>query len=130
MFAKITTIVLGVKDLKQATDFYVNGLKMSKMEWEGDITFIKLDNLILSLYEINNLAKDIGIKNTKGNGFSGITFAHNVSHKIKVDELYAKAIAAGATPITAPEKKEWGGYSAYFCDLDGYYWEIVFNPFF
>jgi hypothetical protein len=48
MLNKITAITLGVKDLNRATEFYVNGLNMPKMEWEGDITFIKLDNLILS----------------------------------------------------------------------------------
>lgn len=129
MFDKITAITLGVKDLKRATEFYIDGLKLPKMDWDGDITFIKLENITLALYEINNLAKDIGINNDKM-GFSGFTLAYNVPNKEKVDELYAKAIAVGATPITEPVTKDWGGYSAYFCDLDGYYWEIVFNPFF
>lgn len=129
MFDKITMITLGVKDLKKSTEFYIDGLQLPKMPFDGNITFIRLQGTMLALYPIDLLAEDIGIPNNKS-GFSGITLAHNVSSEAEVDKLYAFAIANGATPVTPPVKKDWGGYSAYFADLDGYYWEIAYNPFF
>ena len=27
-----------------------------------------------------------------------------------------------------PQDVFWGGYHAYFCDLDGYYWEVAWGP--
>jgi uncharacterized protein len=46
-----------------------------------------------------------------------------------VDAAFAEAIAAGARAVKAPQKTFWGGYSGYFADLDGYLWELAFNPF-
>lgn len=129
MFDKITMITLGVKDLQKSTEFYIKGLGLPQMPFDGDITFVKLQGTMLALFEINKLAADIGIENTKA-GFSGFTLAHNVSSEAEVDKLYEKALAGGATPVTPPVKKDWGGYSAYFADPDGYYWEIAYNPFF
>ncbi len=33
----------------------------------------------------------------------------------------------GKTQIAT--KRFWGGYSGYFQDLDGHYWEVAFNPY-
>ena len=129
MFDQITMITLGVKDLKKSTAFYVDGLKLPKMPFDGEITFLALKGTMLALYQVDLLAEDIGIKNDKS-GFSGVTLAHNVSSEAEVDKAYGFAITHGATPITPPVKKDWGGYSAYFADPDGYYWEIAYNPFF
>jgi len=129
MFNNITMITLGVRDLKKATEFYISGLGLPQMAFEGDITFIKLQGAMLALFEINKLADDIGIKNDKS-GFAGFTLAHNVKRKEEVDKLYKQAINSGATPVTPPVTKDWGGYSAYFADPDGYYWEIAYNPYF
>lgn len=129
MFDHMTMITLGVKDLKASTDFYVNGLGLPRMPFEGDITFLALKGTMLALFQIDKLAEDIGIHNDKS-GFSGVTFAHNVPSEAEVDRLYAYAIAQGARPVTPPVKKDWGGYSAYFADPDGYYWELAYNPFF
>ena len=38
-------------------------------------------------------------------------------------------MAAGAFPVKKPQQASWGGYSGYFKDLDGYLWEVAFNPF-
>jgi len=38
------------------------------------------------------------------------------------------ARAAGADPVQAAFHREWGGYSGYFADPDGYRWEVAFNP--
>jgi uncharacterized glyoxalase superfamily protein PhnB len=47
-----------------------------------------------------------------------------------VDAVYKFALSCGATPVKAPEKVFWGGYSGYFADPDGHLWEVAHNPFF
>ncbi len=61
--------------------------------------------------------------------FSGLTLAHNVRERHQVDELLAKAEAAGATIIKAAIETSWGGYSGYFSDPDGYLWEVAWGAF-
>ena len=39
-----------------------------------------------------------------------------------------RARKAGAKIVKEPQDVFWGGYHAYFADLDGYYWEIAWNP--
>jgi uncharacterized glyoxalase superfamily protein PhnB len=39
-----------------------------------------------------------------------------------------EAVAAGATLQSPGTRREWGGYSGYFLDPDGYAWEIAYNP--
>ena len=48
------------------------------------------------------------------------TLAHNVASSSDVDRVIAEAKAAGATIIAQPILREWGGYSGYFADPDGF----------
>ena len=34
----------------------------------------------------------------------------------------------GGIIIKEPQDTFWGGYHAYFSDLDGYYWEVAWGP--
>lgn len=36
----------------------------------------------------------------------------------------------GATITDPAHDRDWGGYSGYFADPDGYLWEIAWNPYF
>ena len=38
------------------------------------------------------------------------------------------ARAAGADPVHDAVERDWGGYTGYFGDPDGYRWEVAFNP--
>ena len=39
--------------------------------------------------------------------------------------------ARGSRPVTKPARDtDWGDYSGYFVDLDGYLWEVAWNPHF
>ena len=67
------------------------------------------------------------VKNLDGTS-SGITLAHNVSRKKEVAEVLALAEKAGARLVKPAQVTFWGGYSGYFADLDGYYWEVVWAP--
>ena len=58
-----------------------------------------------------------------------MTLAQNFDTPQDVDDAFAEALAAGATPLKAPEKVFWGGYSGYYADPDGHVWELAHNPF-
>ncbi len=42
--------------------------------------------------------------------------------------MLATARRAGADPVVDAVERDWGGYTGYFADPDGYRWEIAFNP--
>ena len=86
--------------------------------------------MILGLYGRQALAADIGLASGAGQGFSGLTLAHNARSKDEVDRLLTEAAAAGGTIAKPAADVFWGGYSGYFQDLDGHYWEVAWNPFF
>jgi len=41
-----------------------------------------------------------------------------------------EAVAAGGRLLKPAEEAFWGGYPGYFCDPDGFLWEVVWNPSF
>ncbi len=130
MHPKISLITLGVADLPRAIAFYQQGLGLPRHPLESDgVAFFALNGTWLSLFPRQELAKDIGISDQPQAGFSGITLAHNVGSKAEVDAVLAQAVAAGATLVKAAQAVFWGGYSGYFQDPDGHYWEVAFNPF-
>ena len=126
---RISLITLGVEDVARSTAFYERlGWKKSAASQEA-VTFIQLKGAVLGLFSRQSLAEDAHVENTP-RGFSGITLAHNVSSERGVDAVYKFALSCGATPVKAPEKVFWGGYSGYFADPDGHLWEVAYNPFF
>jgi catechol 2,3-dioxygenase-like lactoylglutathione lyase family enzyme len=129
MKPKIGLVTLGVRDLKRALVFYRDGLGWPPHKYnpEADVIFFALEGTWLALYPRDKLAEDASVPD--GQGFGGITLAHNEPSPEQVDAAYAAAIAAGAKPVKPPSKTFWGGYSGYFADPDGYMWEIAFNPF-
>jgi len=60
-------------------------------------------------------------------GIPPITLAHNVATREEVDEVLAHARRAGAH-VSAALDRDWGGYSGYFADPDGFRWEVAWNP--
>jgi len=129
MEQRLSIITLGVQDLEKATEFYIQkfGWTKDKRSTEG-ITFIHLNGLFLGLYPKAKLAEDAGVKSASV-GFRGISLAYNTRTEAEVDTLFQRFEESGVQIIKAPEKAFWGGYSGYIADLDGYLWEIAFNPF-
>lgn len=125
----ISLITLGVSDLVRSTTFYKKGLGLpANEEFEG-VTFLSLRGTWLALYPRDALAADAQIS-ASGNGFPGFTLAHNVKSKEAVDRVLQQAASAGATILKPPQDTDWGGYSGYFADPDGYVWEVAWNPHF
>jgi catechol 2,3-dioxygenase-like lactoylglutathione lyase family enzyme len=126
MSPKVSTIMLGVRDLAGAKRFYAEGLGA---EVEQDFpNFVALSlgagSSALALYEWDAAAEDAGVP-SEGSGFRGVSFHHITDTREEVDEVIAKAEVAGASVVRKPEAAPWGGYSGYFADLDGYLWKVA-----
>ena len=128
---KITCICLGVKNMEKALKFYRDGLgyKTDCKENNPPVCFFDTPGTKFELFPLDLLAKDINETNPpKVNGFSGITLTYNVKNKDDVDKIVELVKKAGGTIVKEPQDVFWGGYHAYFCDLDGYYWEVAWGP--
>lgn len=62
--------------------------------------------------------------------FRGFTLAYNARSKDEITAIFARAAVAGAHIAKAPRDTFWGGYSGYFSDPDGHYWEVAWGPMF
>ena len=131
---RVNVICLGVRDMERAIRFYKDGLgfKTDETNCAPPVIFFKSSGAVLELYPLDLLAKDIDGDNPPkaGAGFAGVTLAYNAKSKEEVREVVELARIAGAVIAKEPQDAFWGGYHAYFADLDGYYWEIAYNPFF
>ncbi|HEV8034670.1 VOC family protein [Yoonia sp.] len=124
---RVTLITLGVADLERSKAFYA-ALGWTPTNDEGEVVFYQINGMVLGLFGLAPLAKDQGRPDAKL-GTGAVTLAQNFTTDADVDAAYAAALAAGATPLKAPEKVFWGGYSGYYADPDGHVWEVAQNPF-
>ncbi|MFG6150580.1 VOC family protein [Halobacillus sp. B23F22_1] len=127
---RVNLITLGVKDMERSVTFYRDRLGFSTSETEDnpEIIFFHTPGSKLALYPLDELAKDIDEQQPPQlSGFSGITLAYNAKSEKEVDDIMRKAEAAGARIVKHLEKVFWGGYSGYFTDPDGCYWEVAYG---
>jgi catechol 2,3-dioxygenase-like lactoylglutathione lyase family enzyme len=129
MESRISIITLGVRDMAVSYRFYRDGLGFHTKEKVGDgIAFFATAGTRLAIYPIDKLAEDISPTIQSGSGFSGITLAHNVRNKEEVAHVLELAEKAGGRIMKKAQDVSWGGYSGYFCDPDGYFWEVAWSP--
>jgi predicted lactoylglutathione lyase len=128
--AKVTIITLGVSNLEKSTEFYKTVLETPPTITEG-ITFIQLPGVWVALYPCEKLAEDISSNiETVRKGFNGFTLAHNAQNKEEVIDILKLAESAGGKIVKEPQETFWGGFSGYFSDPDGFYWEVAWGPMF
>ena len=65
---------------------------------------------------------------TRVRGFRGFSLSHNVRSQGEVDTLLKQAEEGGGRIIKSGHTADWGGYSGYFADPDGFLWEVAWNP--
>lgn len=130
MEPRISIITLGVSDMERSYRFYHDGLGLPTTGKPADpIVFFKTSGVCLALFPFQGLADDIGPGLPQQAGrFGGITIAHNTRTKAEVDEVLALAQSAGGKIVKPAAMAGWGGYSGYFTDPDGYYWEVAWSP--
>jgi len=125
---RVTLITLGVADMARSRAFYAAlGWQMHPQSQDA-VTFYQANGFVFGLFGLADLAKDQGRPDAPL-GAGAATLAQNFETEAEVDAAYARALAAGASALKAPEKVFWGGYSGYFADPDGHVWELAMNPF-
>ena len=68
-------------------------------------------------------AQDAGVS-SEGSGFRGVSFHYIVPSSEAVDEVMARAVAAGGGVVKEAAEVQWG-YYGYFSDPDGYLWKVA-----
>jgi len=113
MDQRVSFITLAVADLDATRAFYLDGLGWeAELDVPGEVLMIKVgDLLVLSLWAEAEFEAEVGAIR-RGEGLAPFTLAHNVPTRDEVDA----------------EDRDWGGYTGYFADPDGFRWEIAWNP--
>ena len=120
--------MLGVEDLARAKKFYAEGLGCQIAQDYPMFVSLSLGDgsSSLALYQREAAAADAGVP-AEGSGFRGVSFHYIVDDRQTVDEVMASAVAAGGETVKAAAAAQWGGYSGYFSDPDGYLWKVATN---
>ncbi|MCC2594619.1 VOC family protein [Tessaracoccus sp. OS52] len=119
-------ITLAVADVDVSRAFYVEGLGWQPILDAGEVIMLPVaERLILSLWSVAGFAAELG--EAPAPGLAPITLSHNVATREEVDAVLREAAALGAR-VNSAQQREWGGYSGYFADPDGFRWEIAVNP--
>jgi hypothetical protein len=126
---RISFITLAVRDLDATRRFYLDGLGWTaELDVPGEVLMIRTgEHLVLSLWAEAGFEAEVGPVR-RGEGIVPMTLSHNVRTAEEVDEILELARSAGADPVSEAAHREWGGYSGYFADPDGFRWEIAVNP--
>ena len=129
MGQRVSFITLAVRDLGATRRFYADGLGWEPvLDVSGEVLMFRVaDKVVLSLWDVHAFEAEIGTAPTFGK-VPPVTLAHNCATKEGVDRVLESAQRAGAETFEEAREREWGGYSGYFADPDGFRWEIAFNP--
>ena len=129
MDQRVSFITLVVTDLDATRRFYVDGLG-----WEpavhvpGEVLMFRVaDKVVLSLWTESGFVAEVGRAPARG-GVPPVTLSHNLATTQGVDTVLEQARAAGASQVGEASERDWGGYSGYFADPDGFRWEVAYNP--
>lgn len=126
MDQRVSFITLAVADVARTRAFYVDGLGWQPIFEADEVIMLPVaDRVILSLWSVAGFTAEIGA--APASGIAPITLAHNLATEAEVDAVLAEAAALGAT-VSPATRREWGGYSGYFADPDGFRWEVAVNP--
>ena len=129
MDQRISFITLATRDLDASRRFYVDGLGWTAaLDVPGEVLMLQVgEHVVFSLWVDTAFEQEVG-PITRGPGVAPLTLSHNVATREEVDAVLATARAAGADPVHDAVERDWGGYTGYFGDPDGYRWEIAYNP--
>ena len=127
MKQSIRVVTVGVNDLGRSRTFYSEGLGWMPLMDLGEIVFYQVGfGFLFALWPLADLIDDVGSHISHGSAFS---LGHNVDSRDEVDEVIARARAAGARILKEPQDVPlFGGYQAYFADPARHLWDVVSNP--
>ena len=125
MSLQVSVVMLGVKDVERAKEFYVDGLGAEpSQEYPGFARCTFGNGSDIALYEWSAVAEDAGVP-AEGSGFRGFSLHYIADTRDEVDAVFQAAVDAGATVLKPVEGAEWGGYGGTFSDPDGHLWKVV-----
>ncbi|MCM3439454.1 VOC family protein [Metabacillus halosaccharovorans] len=126
---RVSLLTIGAYDLPVLRSFYQQ-LGWEETEFSSDTyAAFKTAGVILTLFPVEELAKDAGIEITPSEkGFRGVTFAINVDTPEQVDATIGEVRSTGARILREPGDAFWGGRTAYFADPENNLWEVAWNP--
>ena len=129
MEPRLSIVTLGVSDLERSFRFYHNGLGFpTTRDPSQGIVFFQTGGVCLAIYPLDKLAEDVSpVMSSKRSSFSGVTLAHNTRSKTEVEEILKLAEKAGGKIEKPAQDVFWGGFSGYFSDPDGFYWEVAYS---
>lgn len=127
MEPRVSFITLGVSDLARAVRFYEQGLGLARMKTPPSVAFFEMGKTWLALWARESLADDAGVP-AAGSGFRSFSLAHNVRSPTEVDALLSHVEKFGGKVTQRGHRTDWGGYTGYFSDPDGFLWEVAYNP--
>ena len=129
MDQRVSFVTLAVSDLAATRRFYVDGLGWRPVfEQEGEVLMFDVaDKVVLSLWAEAGFEAEVGPVR-RGEGVAPITLSHNLRTAEEVDGVLDDARRAGSPDVDNGVQREWGGYSGYFSDPDGFRWEVATNP--
>jgi predicted lactoylglutathione lyase len=126
MDQRVSMIMTGAHDIAKLRAFYERGLGWTP--WgpasAGSVMY-KVGHSVLVFLNGAYLAKERGESLVDGSKTSLAVF---VESKAKVDEIYTRALAAGAKQTSGVRDRDGGLYTGYFADLEGNSWEVVWSP--
>lgn len=130
---RLNLVTLGVKNLIASIEFYREILGFEVIvygeESAPNVAFFNNHGTKISLFPLDELVKDIREESPPlvTSGFSGITLAYNAKSELEVDAIFNHLQQHNVPIAKLPQRVSWGGYSGYFQDLDGYYWEVAYG---
>ena len=126
MEQRVSLVTLGVRDLRRARTFYEALGWTTRAGPDDDGVFFRTGGMVVALWDRSRLAEDSGVRD--GDGWGGVTLAHNVRSPEEVDQIIATAERSGGDVTRPPGRTSYGGYAGYFADPDGHLWEVAHNP--
>lgn len=130
MDQRISFVTLAVRDLEAVRHFYVYGLGWHpELDVPGEVIMFRAGPLlVLSLWDAEAFEAEVGAPINRGEGVAPLTLAHNVATRAEVDAVLALALEAGSPHVSVGTERDWGGYTGYFADPEGFRWEVAWNP--
>jgi len=126
---RVSLITIGARSLPELRKFYQR-LGWTETEFSSDdYCVFNTAGVLLTLFPIEELAKDAGIDPSKVlTGFKGIALAINVDKIEQVDLMTEEIRNAGGKIVREPSDAFWGGRTSYFLDPEDNAWEVAWNP--
>jgi predicted lactoylglutathione lyase len=119
-------IITGARDIAKLRAFYETGLGWTPWGSGSDMSVMyKVGHSVLVFLNGGYLAQERGEALTDGSKTSLAVF---VESKAEVDEMFTRALDAGASQTSGVRDRDGGLYTGYFTDPEGNSWEVVWSP--